>query len=179
MIARAIKFILQQIRHPAFAVVCAIGCITGVLASGRLAGDEMARMAIADDPVAISDRALDEVFDNAVAEREIRAPLASGDIDLAQSFVDLASERAVAIAPTLSGEVEAARIDAASAKRTAGRFAQGLWSGEPTDLASLAGTALGDLFVFGDIRDAAREGTRYLLGRPADPWIFGLAGVGI
>ena len=55
----------------------------------------------------------------------------------------------------------------------------GLWTGEPIDLASLAGTAFGDLFVFGDIRDATREGTRYLAGQPADPWILGLAGVGI
>jgi len=46
-------------------------------------------------------------------------------------------------------------------------------------MASLAGTAVGDLFVFGDIRDAAREGTRYLLGQPVDPWILGLAGAGI
>ena len=62
---------------------------------------------------------------------------------------------------------------------TAGRFVHGLWTGEPTDLASLAGTAFGDLFVFGDIRDAAREGTRYLTGQHYDPWILGLAGVGI
>ena len=31
-------------------------------------------------------------------------------------------------------------------------------TGEPNDMAGLAGTTLGDLFVFGDIRDAAREG---------------------
>ena len=72
-----------------------------------------------------------------------------------------------------------AKIDAASAIHTAGRFVNGFWSGEPNDMASLAGTAAGDLFVFGDLRDAAREGTRYLAGKPADPWIFGLAGVGI
>ena len=33
--------------------------------------------------------------------------------------------------------------------------------------------------MFGDIRDAAREGTRYLRGQLADPWILGLAGAGI
>src|SRR3984957_7568243 len=51
--------------------------------------------------------------------------------------------------------------------------------GELSDLESLAGTAAGDLFVFGDIRDAAREGTHYLTGQKYDPWILGLAGVGI
>jgi hypothetical protein len=49
----------------------------------------------------------------------------------------------------------------------------------PISRASLAGTAVGDLFVFGDIRDAAREGTRYLTGQRYDPWILGLPGVGI
>jgi hypothetical protein len=76
-------------------------------------------------------------------------------------------------------KVKEAQTSAASVTHTAGRFVQGLWTGEPTDVASLAGTAVGDLFVFGDIRDAAREGKRYLLGEPADPWILGLAGIGI
>jgi hypothetical protein len=35
------------------------------------------------------------------------------------------------------------------------------------------------LFVFGDIRDLAREGTRYLTGQQADLWVLGLSGVGI
>ncbi len=44
---------------------------------------------------------------------------------------------------------------------------------------SLGGTAFGDLFVFGDIRDGAREGMRYLTGQSYDPWILGLAGAGL
>ena len=71
-----------------------------------------------------------------------------------------------------------AKAKAASADQHRRPICAGLWTGEPTDLASLAGTAVGDLFVFGDIRDAAREGTRYLTGQQADPWILGLAGVG-
>jgi hypothetical protein len=46
-------------------------------------------------------------------------------------------------------------------------------------MAGLAGTAVGDLFVFGDIRDALREGTRLATGQPADEAIFGLACVGL
>jgi hypothetical protein len=174
-----LKLISRQICHPAFALLCAIifGCVA--LVFGGNAADEAQRYAAADDPVAISDRALDRVLNQAVAEREIHAALATGDIDLAQSFVDLAVERGVQLDPALTDKVMAARTEAASAKHTAGRFVQGLWTGEPTDVASLAGTAVGDLFVFGDIRDAAREGKRYLLGEPADPWILGLAGAGI
>ncbi|MGV3633591.1 MAG: hypothetical protein ACO1NY_04530, partial [Pseudorhodoplanes sp.] len=46
-------------------------------------------------------------------------------------------------------------------------------------LVSLAGTALGDLFVFGDIRDAIREGSRYAQGQDVDHLILGLSAVGI
>jgi hypothetical protein len=66
-----------------------------------------------------------------------------------------------------------------SASAAAGSFASGLITGEPKDMAGLAGTALGDLFVFGDIRDAAREGSRYVRGDNYDQLILGLSVVGI
>ena len=46
-------------------------------------------------------------------------------------------------------------------------------------MAGLAGTTLGDLFVFGDMRDAVREGGRLALGEPADELVLGLACVGL
>ena len=174
-----LKFIVGQVRHPVFALLCAAVFGAAALLAGTNAADEAQRYRAADDPVAISDLKLDRVFGKAVAEREIRAALTSGDLDLAQSFLDLAAERNVYVDPALIDQVKEAQTNAASATHTAGRFVQGLWTGEPTDVASLAGTAVGDLFVFGDIRDVAREGKRYLLGEPADPWILGLAGVGI
>jgi hypothetical protein len=54
-----------------------------------------------------------------------------------------------------------------------------LVTGAPDDLAGLAGTATGDLFVFGDIRDAVREGGHLARGEPTDELILGLAGAGI
>jgi hypothetical protein len=172
------KSFIVVLRHPAFAgvgaVLFAIAAF-GVIRSGM---EARARLAV-DDPVQISDQGLDRVFNRDVAEREIRAALAASDTDLAQSFVEPAAERSVAVDPALADQVKQARAKAGSVANTAGRFVQGLWTGEPVDGASLAGTAVGDLFVFGDIRDAAREGTRYLTGKAADPWILGLAGVGI
>lgn len=171
--------LIGAVRHPAFALGCAV--IFAFVALVVIRGGVAARnqVAAADDPVKVADQALDRSFNRDVAEREINAALASGDIGLAQSFVALAAARSVAVDPALAAKVKDAAADQASAANTAGRFVRGLWTGEPTDLASLAGTAFGDLFVFGDIRDAAREGTRYLTGRPYDPWILGLAGVGI
>jgi hypothetical protein len=46
-------------------------------------------------------------------------------------------------------------------------------------MVGLAGTAVGDLSVLGDIRDAAREGVHYATGEPTDELVLGLAGVGM
>lgn len=132
-----------------------------------------------DDPVRIADRALDQSFNAEVAQREIDAALKADDAELAQSFLDLARDRDVTVDLALVARVTDANSAAAAAKRAAGNFAQGLIVGEPEDLAGLAGTTLGDLFVFGDIRDAIREGARMAQGEPSDEVVLGLAAVGI
>ena len=133
----------------------------------------------AEDPVAIADRGLARAFDDTVAVYEIQAALDAADADLAQSFVDLAADQGVALPQELKQRVAAAVEQANSASAAAGSFASGLITGEPKDMAGLAGTALGDLFVFGDIRDAAREGSRYVRGENYDQLILGLSVVGI
>jgi hypothetical protein len=122
---------------------------------------------------------LDLSVDATVAQREIEAALGAGDVDLALSFRDLARDRNVAVDPGLADQVEAAKAAAASAGHAVGSFAQGFLTGEPADMAGLAGTAVGDLFVFGDIRDALREGTRLATGQPTDELILGLACTGL
>jgi hypothetical protein len=167
-----------MIRHPAFALVGATIFALAALSLMHVGLAARERMT-EDDPVKIADRALDRGFTRDVAQREIHSALAAGDADLAQSFVELAADRGVSVDPALADTVKQATATAASWPGTAGRFVQGLWTGVPVDLASLAGTAFGDLFVFGDIRDVARESTRYLTGQRVDPWIFGLAGIGL
>jgi hypothetical protein len=136
-------------------------------------------LALKDDPASLADRALERSFDAAAATREIEQALAKGDADLAKSFVELARERNVAITPDIAAKVEAVNREASAPASNAGNSARGLVTGEPDDLVSLAGTALGDLFVFGDIRDAVREGARLATGQQADTLILGLACVGI
>src|SRR5436190_343110 len=79
----------------------------------------------------------------------------------------------------LAAKVAAAVEEAASASAAAESFARGLITGEPDNMVGLAGTTLGDLFVFGDIRDAVREGSRLAAGEQADELILGLACVGL
>lgn len=132
-----------------------------------------------DDSVALADHAVRTSLSPAVARREIEAALAGDDPELAASFLELAGERSVRIDPDLVARVQAENSPEAQAARAAGSFAQGFVTGEPRDAVGMAGTALGDLFVFGDIRDALREGGRLAAGEKADELLLGLAAVGL
>ena len=132
-----------------------------------------------DDPVALTELGLAKNFDAQVAAREIAAALAEHDGELAKSFVELAHERGIALDPALVARVAEESSAAASTARGVGQFARGFVTGEPDDLLSLAGTATGDLFVFGDARDAVRESVRLARGEAADETILGLACVGL
>lgn len=132
-----------------------------------------------DDPVALADHVVKTSFDPTVARREIEAALAADDIDLANSFLDLSRAQDIPVEPDLAARVDAANSAQAVAVRTTRSFAEGLVTGEPHDAVGFAGTALGDLFVFGDIRDALREGSRFAAGEEVDELILGLACVGL
>jgi len=159
----------------ALAAVCAIAgflCAPQAYEAGFL-------LVHADDPADLADHLLDGTFNRPVVEREIVAALDGKDIDLANSFAELARDRGVAIDPRLTNRLAAANSATATATRHARDFARGLITGEPDDVAGFAGTALGDLFVFGDVRDAAREGYRFARGEETDETVLGLAGIGI
>ena len=131
-----------------------------------------------DDPAMLADRALANKFDQAFAVREIEAALAANDADLANSFLELTRERNVAVPKPLADKVTAA-VDAANSAAAQLKALRAAVTGELENMVGLAGTALGDLFVFGDIRDMVREGTRYVSGQPADELVLGLSAVGL
>jgi hypothetical protein len=132
-----------------------------------------------DDPVAIADRALDKVLDQPLVVREIESALDANDADLAASFVELAQERRLPVPDELAARVRRAVEKENSAGAYAQSFARGLVTGEPDDAVGLVGTVAGDLFVFGDIRDALREGSRYARGEKVDELVLGLSIVGL
>jgi hypothetical protein len=159
----------------------AVGALLALAAVTLLPqGWEGARMLdAADDPVRLAEIALERSFSGGTATREIEAALAASDPDLAASFVELADARAVPISTALRERVAAANSAAASTIRVAERFAHGLVTGAPDDLAGLAGTLTGDLFVFGDVRDVVREIGHSVRGEEVDELILGLACVGL
>ncbi len=147
-----------------------------VLSRGVNAGRMLAAQ---DDPAQLTELGLDDHFDAAGAAREIDAALAANDPDLADSFVELARERAIAIDPNRVAKVESAKEAAASAASTAKSFARGLVFGETDSIAAFGGTALGDLFVFGDLRDATRQGIQFARGEAVDKAVLSLSLAGI
>jgi hypothetical protein len=132
-----------------------------------------------DDPAMLADIAVAKTLSPPVAQTEIESALAAGDAELATSFLELAQDRGIAVNLDLAARVDAANGTGPQVVRAAMSFGQGLITGAPDDLAGLAGTATGDLFVFGDIRDAVREGVHAARGEPVDELILGLAGAGI
>lgn len=162
---------------PALIALAVIACAAAYVVPRGFEAQHL--LSIEDDPVRIADRAVAQKLDAPAAAREIDAALAADDSDLARSFVDLARSRTIALDPAQVAKVDAAVARDASASHAAGSFAQGLVTGEPRDAAGLAGTVTGDLLVIGDIRDAAREGTRWIKGEEVDELVLGLACVGI
>jgi len=145
------------------------------------ARDAFAILAAQDDPSELADLRLNSALRNspALVAENIEAALAADDADLANSFVELAREKNIALSEELSKRVGDAVAEANSTSHFAKRFATGLVTGNADDVASLSGTVTGDLFVFGDIRDAVREGKHLAMGEDTDHLVLGLAAAGL
>jgi len=143
--------------------------------------DAAAMLAVQDDPAALSELKLDSVLarGSVVIESNIASALAAGDADLANSFLELARARNIALPESVVKQVEDAVVAERSTLHVAKRFATGLVIGSADDVASLSGTVVGDLLVIGDIRDVVREGKHLAVGEETDHVVLGLAVTGI
>lgn len=135
-------------------------------------------IAARDDPAALADLGL-QGFTGEDGARAIEAALWEDDTALATSYLALADARHLEVPADLRARVETANGAAAQALHSAKAFGMGFVTGQPTDLAGLAGAATSDLMVWGDIRDAGREGLKIARGEEPDQLILGLSAVGI
>jgi hypothetical protein len=145
------------------------------------ARDGAAVLAARDDPAALSEmqlRTSARLHANQI-EHEIDTALAAGDVDLARSFVELAPAQGLALTHEVVARVDDAAAESQSAAHAARQFANGLITGDVSDVASFSGTLAGDLLVFGDIRDVIREGKHLASGEDVDRFVLGLACVGL
>ena len=143
------------------------------------ASESVRLLSVEDDPAMLAALQLDDLVTSTAVARHITDALAVGDVDLANSFTELAHDRGVPVGAALAQEVTAANTAPATAARGAKKIARGLISGEPDDPASFAGTAVADLLVIGDLRDVARQTTKLVSGEEADELVLGLACVGL
>lgn len=133
----------------------------------------------AEEPEQLADMRLAEVFDADLAAAEIRAALDREDIELADSFAALADSRGIVIPASLKARIDNAKSTWEQAKRAVRDFGHGFVTGEPETGAGMAGATAGDLLVYGDVRDLAREGWRAVQGQQVDPLIASLAAAGL
>src|SRR4029077_11725959 len=123
------------------------------------ARDSLAVLAAQDEPAQLADIGISSALRNhqALIEENIETALATGDADLANSFVELAREKNIALGDALTTRVNDAVAEENSTSYFARGFVTGLVTGNADDVATLSRTVAGDLFVFGDIRDIVRE----------------------
>jgi hypothetical protein len=140
-----------------------------------------AMLAAQDDPAELSDLQVNSVLRNSqnIMATQIESALAAHDTGLAESFVDLANAKNIALPEDILVRVNQAVEEESTASHFALRFATGLVTGDANDVGSLSGTVAGDLFVFGDIRDVVREGKHLVMGEDTDRLILGLAATGL
>jgi hypothetical protein len=145
------------------------------------ARDSWALLAAQDDPAELSTLQVNSALRNKprLVHENIETALAEGDADLAGSYVELARDHNIALGDELTRRVSDAVTEDNSTAQTAKRFASGLITGNADDVASFTGTVAGDLFVWGDIRDAFREGKHLAMGEETDHLVLGLATVGL
>lgn len=145
------------------------------------ARDAWALLAAQDDPAELATLQVGSALRNdpRLVHDHIEAALSAGDADLAGSYVELARGHDVPLGDELSRRVENAVAEDSSAAQTAKRFATGLITGNADDVASFSGTVAGDLIVWGDIRDAFREGMHLAMGEETDHLVLGLATAGL
>ncbi|WP_162501559.1 hypothetical protein, partial [Methylobacterium crusticola] len=129
------------------------------------------------DPGALAALRLPAAADPARIGAEIDAAVAAGDEELARSFLALAAEQGVPVAPERQERVAA--LARGGAGRALADAASGFATGEAAGLPGMAGAVAGDLIGYGDLRDLWREGGRLARDEPYDALLLGLSAAGL
>ena len=132
-----------------------------------------------DDPAALSTLALKTELTTDRLQNDFNAALDAEDVDLASSYLELAAQQGMLVAPALPERYRAATSPSATARRSALEFYEGARSGEGVSGAGIAGVVVSDLTGIGDVRDLIHEGQKMARGVEPDHLVLGLAAVGL
>ncbi|MDB5545542.1 MAG: hypothetical protein JWO64_2691 [Hyphomicrobiales bacterium] len=129
------------------------------------------------DPVIRTDLELDNQLTPERISLEIDSAIRGGDLDLADSFSELARERGLPLRQEQRDRVEAMRADTFG--RAVRDFSDGFTRNDTRSGMAMSGAIAADVSGFGDLRDLAHEGGKWLGGQEADALVLGLAAAGL
>lgn len=134
-------------------------------------------VAAAENPAALADLRLAGALSAIRLDAEIDAALAARDMDLAESFVALAAERGLPVSAERRQKLQALKDGAII--QAVSDFGQGFLAGDRESGAAFAGALVGDVTGYGDLRDLAVEGRKWLGGEGADGTVLAIAAAGL
>ena len=162
-------------------VSLALGLGLGLAAAGVLVlppgWQHWQLLAAAEDPVALSNMRLRDTLSAARLGVEIDSAIAARDSELADSLVALAFERGIPVAPEQQSRLQVLK-DGALGQAVAD-FGHGFVAGDRESGAAFAGALVGDVTGYGDLRDLALEGRKWLGGEGADATVLAIAAAGL
>lgn len=161
---------LPNLLHLVTVVVCA----AALAVTARTAYRELRAI---DDPVVRVDLALESGLTSQRLAAEIDAAILADDPELAESFIALAAERDIAVPPGLADRVTALRDDTWG--RAARDFRDGFTQKDLRSGVGVSGAIAADLSGFGDLRDLASEGGKWMKGQETDTLVLGLSAAGL
>lgn len=129
------------------------------------------------DPVALSQLRLNDVLTAERIASGIDDALVARDAELAKSFAALAAQNGLPVSDTQQTDIAA--LADGGIVQAAQDFGHGFLAGEREGGAAFAGALTGDLIGFGDLRDLAQEGRKWLDGETADTTVLALAAGGL
>jgi hypothetical protein len=134
-------------------------------------------LAAADDPVALSELRLTRALSAPRLDAEIESAIAARDSGLADSLIALASERGFPVLTEQQRRLQALKDGAVT--QAVADFGHGFVAGDRESGAAFAGALVGDVTGYGDLRDLALEGRKWLGGEGADPTVLAIAAAGL
>lgn len=164
--------VLRRIRqgYRAASAVCLIASAVAFYSSSQFAALKLAFNYW--DPLAITEYRLGQLTDEDFV-REINAAVDEGDIGEAQDLLAFALDHGHTIPDDLEKKTQESYFG--TAYRYSTDFANGFISGDINSAPSFAGSVFSDLTAYGDVRDLAAEGQKYIAGEDYSPIILGLA----
>lgn len=112
-------------------------------------------------------------------EEKVNTAVAKGDMALAGSYREIASEHGYQLSAETEKKYQRATTTTAVLVRNTGKAAKGCFAGEGNSLAHISGAFTCDLFVIGDVRDLTIQTTKYFTGQEVDEFVFALSGIGL